>query len=283
MRAGFFILLFANLAFLGWAHWVDSGRQAPTADATARLPRLKLVNEVAPALAPGGTAGVAGAGDKPATTMATPASMPGTSVTPATLQPQMPAEMTRCVSIGPFGDLAVAAKAAGDLRARGFTSLQRAEQGETWDGFWVYIGAVADADSADKVFKILDRNGIKDAHLMPGADEGRRISVGLFSDRDRAERRVKVLEKMGLKAEVAQRKQPGTQYWVDLALRPSDGSIPVQDLLAAGAGAGRLSVQSCPKAPAGKPVSIPHAAASDPDQPDVHVPSTTVAGTPKLH
>ena len=61
----------------------------------------------------------------------------------------------------------MAAKAAGSLQARGFASQQRAAAGEIWDGYWVYIGGVADVATADRIFKTLDRSGIKDAQLMP--------------------------------------------------------------------------------------------------------------------
>ena len=39
----------------------------------------------------------------------------------------------RCVSVGPFNDLARAARGAALLRERGFNPRQRAEQGETWE------------------------------------------------------------------------------------------------------------------------------------------------------
>jgi hypothetical protein len=281
VRAAFFALLFINLAFLGWAGWIDSPRQAPTSDATARLPKLHLVNEQPTAEKQGGDAApghTGGTAHKVAMTAAPTAA----AATPAALPTQPPAVTPKCVSVGPFNDINVAAKAAGSLRDKGFSPVQRAEQGEAFDGYWVYISGVTDSDAADKAFAILDRNGIKDAHLMPGASDGRRISVGLFTERDRADKRAKLVEKMGLKAEVAERKQPATFYWVDLTLKPSDGSIPVGDLLAAGAGAGRLSVQSCPSSPSPQPAATPAKAPAEPATPGTRVPSTTVAGTPKI-
>ncbi len=46
MRVAFLLLLFANLAFFGWAHLVDVESEPPQNDSIEHLPRLKLLNEV---------------------------------------------------------------------------------------------------------------------------------------------------------------------------------------------------------------------------------------------
>ena len=277
MRAAFITLLFANLAFMAWALWVDTPKPARTSETSAHLPQLKLVGE----LPPDQKQGPAGAAAEMAKVALTPAA--GAS---APTQVPAVADNIRCVSVGPFSDIAIAAKAASALQARGFLPVQRAAAGESWSAFWVYIGGVTDSAAADKVFKALDRSGIKDAHLMPESSDGRRISVGLFTERDRAERRVQAIEKLGFKAELEERKQPETTYWVDLALKPSDGALPVQDLLSAGSAGSRLSVQSCPQKPdaqpAAAPTSTPTAAPTERQPAGARVPPTTVAGTPKL-
>jgi hypothetical protein len=272
VRVAFFVLLLANLAFMAWAGWVDTPRQAKPADDTSPLPRLKLVSEM-PAAKPQGSA-TSGTVQKMALTPS-----PGGSTSAAP-----PPDLTRCVSVGPFNDVDVAARAAGALKSRGFEPQQRAAAGVTWDGYWVYIGEVADATAADRIFKTLDHSGIKDAHLMPESEGSRRISVGLFSDRDRAERRAKVVQRLGFNAAVEAHTQPGTVYWVDVAMKPSEGAVPVQDLLALDSSNSRLSVQACPTAPGAEPAASPQtttpAEAAPPPGPKV--PTTTVAGTPKL-
>ncbi len=270
MRVAFFVLLLANLAFMAWAGWVDAPRQAKTADGTPRLPRLKLVSEM-PAAKPQSSA-TSGTVQKMALT-----GPPGGSSSAGP-----PPQPTRCVSVGPFNDVDVAARAAGALKSRGFEPEQRAAEGEIWDGYWVYIGEVADATTADKIFKTLDRSGIKDAHLMPESAGSRRISVGLFSERDRADRRAKVVQRLGFKAAVEEHTQPGTVYWVDLAMKPSDGAVPVQELLALDSGNSRLSVQPCPSSPAPAPAASPPSPTEAAPPPGSKVPATTVAGTPKL-
>ena len=268
MRVAFFALLFVNLAFLAWAQWVDAPPEAKTSESIAKLPRLKLVSELPPDQQQRGSADDSVAAIRKVAVQAGAASDAAI------------AAVSRCVTIGPFNDLAGAARAAAALHTQGFSSQQRAAQGETWDGYWVYIGDVHDEATATKIMKTLDRGGFKDAHLMPDAGEGLRVSVGLFTERDRADRRAKAVEKLGLKTDVADRKEPGTVYWIDLMLKPSDGSVPMQDLIGE-SGGGRLSVQACPKG-AG-PGTSPGIAPTGPADkgPGGEVPRTTVAGTPK--
>ena len=45
LRALFFLLLLANLAFLAWAHLIDVPADAPRVDSTSHLPRLRLADE----------------------------------------------------------------------------------------------------------------------------------------------------------------------------------------------------------------------------------------------
>jgi hypothetical protein len=266
VRAAFFVLLFANLVFLAWAEWVDSPQLAKTSDPTARLPRLKLVSEEAQ---PPQSNPSSGAIHKMAMTQ------PAVGSAPA-------GEVTRCVSIGPFNDINVAAKAAGALQTRGLAPQQRGAAGDTRDGYWVYIADVADAASADKIFKSLDRGGFKDARLMPDSEQGRRISVGLFSDRERADRRAKAIERLGFKASVGEHTQPGTVYWLDLILKANEGSVPLADLLSVDTAGSPVSVQSCPAHAIGDPAPGRESAPAPPVPSEARVPATTVAGTPKI-
>jgi hypothetical protein len=234
VRNIFLALLAANLVYFAWAHWVDGPRAPPVNEALSRLPRLKLLSELPPE--------------------------------------QQPANSTRtvfnetasCLSVGPFGDLTNAAKAAGLLSSKGFAPRQRAEEGDTAEGFWVYVGGLKDEVEADRVRVSLEHSGVKDALVMPpGGDGGRRVSLGLFSDRAHAEQRAASLKRMGFKAEVAEHKLPQTVYWIDLAPRPGMTTVPLQDLFAEGVGS-RIAVQPCPVAPAPAPAVSTASAAPAP-------------------
>ncbi len=220
MRLAFFTLLFGNLAYFAWAHWIDAPRAVPVNEAIARLPRLKLVDELPPA-------------ERPQT---------------HTTQKTVLNEPVHCLSVGPFGDPAGSTQAAAVLKARGFDARQRAEQRQMSEGYWVYVGGLATQAEADRALVALERNDIKDALVMPdGGAAGRRLSLGLYSERSRAERRAQLVREAGLKAEIAERKLPATLYWVDLTPPPGKDILPLQDVLADGANS-RITVQSCPPA-----------------------------------
>jgi len=219
VRHAFFALLFVNLAYFAWAHWVDVPKAPPVNEAIARLPRLKLLDDAPQSQAP----------------------QPSAEKT-ASNQP------AACFSVGPFGDLSNSALAAAILRQRGFDPKQRAEEGQMSDGYWVFIGGMKTQAETEHALTTLERGGIKDALVMPETpDAGRRVSLGLYSERARADRRAQAVRQTGLKAEVAERKLPGTLYWVDLAPQPGVNTIPIQDLFAEGVSS-RIAVQPCPAA-----------------------------------
>jgi hypothetical protein len=220
VRNTFIALLAVNLFYLAWSYWVDEPRTPPANETLSRLPRLKLLSETP-------------AEQRPAfNTRTTLNGIPG------------------CMSVGPFGDIPNAAKAAGILSSKGFTPQQRAEESSgASEGFWVYVGGLKNEVEADKIRVKLEKSGIKDALVMPpGTDAGRRVSLGLFSARPQAEQRAAAVKGMGYKAEVAERKLPQVLYWIDLALRPGMTTVPITDLFAEGVDS-RIAVQPCPARP----------------------------------
>jgi hypothetical protein len=234
VRRVFFALVFLNLAYLAWAYWVTPPPTVPVNEAIERLPRLKLVEELPPSQRPDPNA------------------------------PKAPDTAQACMSVGPFPDVNNSAQAASLLKERGFDPRQRAAAGEMSDGFWVFVGGMKSEADTDHMLVNLEHNGIKDALVMPAtANEGRRVSLGLFSERARAERRADTVKALGIKAEVAERKLPGTLYWVDLAPLPGMNTIPLQDLFAQGVSS-KIAVQPCPAATVAAspaPAAAPPAAA----------------------
>jgi hypothetical protein len=259
VRLAFFALLFANLAYFAWSHWVDAPRPPPVNDAIAHLPRLKMADELPPAERP----------------------------KPHTAQKTALQESLACLSVGPFGDLANGAQAAALLKAKGFDPRQRAEQGQSSDGYWVYVSGLASLAEVDQALVTLEHSAVKDARVMPAtAGVGPRISLGLYSERSRAERRAQTVRAAGLKAEIAERKLPGTLYWVDLTPPPGMGPIPLQDLFAEGINS-KISVQPCPAstgpAPAAGTGTAGTSTPAPPGPPTTSTPLPVAAvGTPKL-
>ena len=78
MRVAFALLLFANLAWYGWTHWIAPSRGPPATAAAAEGTGLQLAREAAP-----------------------------TQAGSAVLQPR-----DNCLSLGPFTDLTDAARAS---------------------------------------------------------------------------------------------------------------------------------------------------------------------------
>jgi putative lipoic acid-binding regulatory protein len=230
VRNLFLALLAANLLFLAWARWVDTPPEPTRQDAVARLPRLLLVTEAPPA-------------PKPSSDSAQKM---------AFRESDFP---DNCISVGPFNDMTSAARAAATLTERGFSPRQRAEEGEPVEGYWVYVGGMQTDDEVTQVVQRLDKSGFTDAHIMKESAEGRRVSVGLFSKRERADRRALAVKHMGLNPEVAERRFPGTIYWVDVMV-PAQRQLPAE-VLQGDSTTGSVGAQDCPAHE--NPAPEPHA------------------------
>jgi hypothetical protein len=219
MRIALFVMAFLNVAYFAWANWVDPDAP-PAVHAATRLPELRLASEV-----------------------------PAGSAQPVSVR----AEPPRCVSVGPFDELAAAARAAATLQQRGLTTRQRAEQGPPIVSYWVYVGGLKSDQEQTRVLKRLEKGKISDASAMPAEEGGeRRISVGLFSDRAGATRRSRAVEKLGIKPQIEEQSQTAAAYWIDFDLSARDSAVAAEGLLASDERGSRIEIRACP-APAGEP------------------------------
>lgn len=226
-------LALLNILYFLWVHGIAEPPPAPVA--RAPLPTLKLVSEAPPlpAAAPGAS-GLAGTnGGNPADA----ASAAGS-----------PAKAARCISVGPFRDVAEAAHAAGTLRAAGYDPRQRVVDGDVWAGLWVYLPVPSSPAASEQMQAKLKAAGIDDALEMPGPVDGSVISLGLFSEPKRAQARVAQAEALGFSPGLADRKRTGNVYWVDIDLKPSDGEVSPADLAGDRGRISRLETKECPVA-----------------------------------
>ena len=282
MRAVFLAMLSANLLFLAWAKWIDGPRDAGAQDSLAQLPRLQLVTE-----SPTKSKRTSAIYNPAAPLRAnldtpSPATSASGSIERASFRTSDPAQA--CTSVGPFNDIASAARAAGLLTQRGFHLQQRAEEGETIEGYWVFVGGMESDDDVVRIVGRLEKSGFTDAHVMKNYSTNRRVSVGMFSTRERAEQRAAAVRNMGLLPEIGERRFPGTIYWVDVALARGSGSKqPLPDYLLTDIGHAKVTTQPCPTgvrpAEPGVPMRAP---ADDSDGVTWAVPRTTVASAPKV-
>ena len=121
----------------------------------------------------------------------------------------------RCISVGPFRDVAEAAHAASTLRGGGYSPRQRVAEGEVWAGVWVYL-PITPTRSSDQMQAKLKAGGIDDALEMPGPNEGSVLSLGTLQRHQARPNPNFRAQALGLNPGIADRKRTGDAYWIDL-------------------------------------------------------------------
>ena len=193
MRNLFLALLALNVAFFGWARWIDRPREL----AVAASPATAIASlELRP--------------------------VPAAPVAAA-------APLTHCRSIGPFPDATLASSAADALRGHGLQPRERSVESSVPDGYWVYVEDLKDATARRKVISTLNAAGMKDAAAM--ADESERVSVGVFSDQKHAVHRAEQVQELGFKPVLSVHQRAVSIAWLDIELKPNEpdpapGALP---------------------------------------------------------
>ena len=157
------------------------------------------------------------------TASATPAPKPAAgrdtgSATPAPGVPRNAAAATRCMSVGPFRDLAQAATAAATLRMSGYQPTQRVADGDIWIGYWIYIDAIPTEAEANAILAKVRGQGITESYVIPNSDSGNLVSLGVFGEIGNVTRRREQVRALGYDPKVVDRTRRGTVYWVDVVL-----------------------------------------------------------------
>jgi hypothetical protein len=230
-------LALANAVYFLWEHGIAGSSEVPAAPAPATT--LKLVSE-----AP--TAPHAAAPEDGAAESAAAASVSANDAGTTGLL----TSVKRCITVGPFRDVAETAHAASTLRRGGYDPRQRVADGEVWAGVWVYLPIPPGPAAGDQLLMKLKAAGIDDALEMPGPTDGSVISLGLFSEQKRAQARVAQAQTLGLNPGIADRKRTGNVYWIDVDLKPTDGLLNPADLQGEAGRISRLEVKACPIAAA---------------------------------
>ena len=230
-------LALANIGYFLWFHGVAKSEEAPSPGPATKL---RLASEAGDAAREAGASGeandaVSGSGLSGAA-----------SPRPGDGSPGLLTNVKRCVSVGPFRDVAEAARAASTLRGGGYDPRQRVSDGDVWAGVWVYLPLPPTRAAAEQELAKLKSAGIEDALEMPGPADGSVISLGLFSDQKRAQSRVVQAQSLGFNPGIADRKRTGNVYWVDVDLKPTDGLLKPSDLQGEAGRITRLEVKGCP-------------------------------------
>ena len=235
LKISVWCLALANVGYFLWVRGIGDSQQA--AVPTAAPSTLKLASEAGAAR----SAEVAvGAGGFPA------AGGGARQAAPENASSGLLTSVKRCISVGPFGDVAEAARAASTLRSGGYDPRQRVEEGEVWAGVWVYLPLTASRAAGDQLLARLKAGGIEDALEMPGPNDGSVISLGLFSEPKRAQARVAQAQALGFNPSISDRKRTGNVYWIDIDLKPTDSVLKPSDLQGEAGRIVRLEVKGCP-------------------------------------
>src|SRR5690606_807363 len=227
MRNLFFALLLANLGFGAWSAWYAPEPHTRSAAATSGTP-IRLVSEVAAESAEA----EGNATSDEAATAAAPDESAARSIA-----------SSRCVSVGPFPELADAAAAAARLRAAGLEPSQRDPEGDIWVGYWVRLDSIPSRTEANEILAKLRENGIREAYLIPDDDAGHIISLGVFADVARAGRLREQVRGLGFEPNVVDRSRRGTAHWIDVEV-PSGRDLDFE-MLEVPDGVMRLEQRAC--------------------------------------
>jgi cell division septation protein DedD len=125
---------------------------------------------------------------------------------------------TRCVTVGPFRELAQAATAAANLRMAGYQPTQRVAEGDIWIGYWVYIQGIPTEAEANQILTKVRAKGLTDSYVIPNSDSGSLVSLGVFSEISGVSRRREEVRALGYEPTVVDRTRRATVYWVDVTI-----------------------------------------------------------------
>ena len=229
-------LALANVGYFLWVRGIGNSEQAAVPSAAPST--LKLASEAAGAART--AEGAVEAGGFPG------AGGDARQAAPEDASSGLLTSVKRCISVGPFSDVAEAARAASTLRSGGYDPRQRVEEGEVWAGVWVYLPLPAPRAAGDQLLARLKAGGIEDALEMPGPNDGSVISLGLFSETKRAHARVAQAQALGFNPSISDRKRTGNVYWIDIDLKPTDSVLKPSDLQGEAGRIVRLQVKGCP-------------------------------------
>ena len=130
-----------------------------------------------------------------------------------------PAAAETCSTLGAFSTAADMRAAMQALSPHVARIQYREEQVSHSHGFWVYLPATPDRESALDEARKLAAKGINDYYVVTAGDSQNTVSLGLFDNELNAQNRVAALKQLGFPAQVKQRIDTEPAYWVDYAVK----------------------------------------------------------------
>jgi hypothetical protein len=203
MRNLCLLLVLTNLGVAAWSAWYATPAPGRALTEDPSVPSITLVSELEAAALE-----AVEALSLTTTEPEEPAPLPPAVAGPVTTE--------RCISVGPFQELAQAAAAQSALRSAGFTPSQRIGDGDIWVGYWVHLSGIPTRAAADEILEQLRANGLSDSYVVPGGEETHTISLGVFSEIRRAASVREQARSLGYDPTVSDRSRRATLYWIDV-------------------------------------------------------------------
>ena len=228
MKALFYLFLFANVVFFGWALMVgEPGRERVVPNLGPVIPMLHLAVESS------------------SPTQAGAAPLTG----------------KRCVTVGPFLQAAAVDHAEQLLRTQSLNPQRR--QAEQPSPIVYRVSETqANATVAQNRLAQLTRAGVTGAQLMESPTTVT-LSFGVYPTPEDAASRIQKLKNYAVKALAVEESKSATVWWLDVELAAGDRPVDVAAVQATGQAASPLQLQPCTT-----PESAPSAPASTPALPD---------------
>jgi len=199
MRHVVYLLLVANLVFLGWNIFQSQSakqveRELPPIAATAAPLVTLQERELADAAAAGVSAIEALTGNEP----------PGAGLV--------------CQTLGPFLARDAMQAVAARLAAMELEPQRREATRRRPIGYWVYLPEM-EYEEAARLTQILDDHSDKEYFI--GKDNV--LSFGAFKEMSRAKTRLARVRKLGIEPRLETRYRTAAEYWLDIEVKPATG------------------------------------------------------------
>lgn len=120
-----------------------------------------------------------------------------------------------CSTLGPLTSRAQAAELSAELARLGVPSRVRSETLTSVTDYWVIQTPGVTADNQQSDIARLRRAGITDISPIDEGEHSGGISLGIYSDRTDAIKRRQQVDRFGLTAEIVERGDAYSVYWVD--------------------------------------------------------------------
>ena len=126
-----------------------------------------------------------------------------------------PPSARHCHSLGPFDEQRALREAMGALTPQTLRIQYQESATDIPRGYWVYLPAFSDRESALRSARQLNAAGVRDYYVVTAGDHENTISLGLFRERGNASRRQAQIAALGFPARLEERTEVQRRWWID--------------------------------------------------------------------